>query len=250
MPTVLGGRVRVVASTVALLAIGGVAPGDEPLEAAGPRVFAVLIDAPLPTSSGLTQTLPDGPVTFLADLPADAVEIAAVGDVNLGERVGAAIGAHGADHPWRNVTHVLAQADVAVANLEGTLSRRGTPEPKEFTFRGDPSSAAGMARAGMDVVSVANNHAMDFGRDAFADTLEAVRAHGIEPVGGGANADEACGRSSSSAAAAASRSWPRRGSFRPVGRHARHRRAWRPRTRSERCSTPCAKRARLRTSWW
>ncbi len=95
------------------------------------------------------------------------------------------------DSLWTSAAPLLRAADIAIANLECAISTRGTPEPKEYTFRADPTSVRGLAGAGVDVVSVANNHSLDFGVDAFLDTLRHLRRGGIEPVGGGRDLDSA-----------------------------------------------------------
>jgi Bacterial capsule synthesis protein PGA_cap len=114
---------------------------------------------------------------------------AAAGDVNLGDRVGTGISAYGTRYPWLSVAPVLRRADIAIANLECSVSTRGSPVPgKEFTFRGSPSSLRAMASyAGVDIVTVANNHALDFGRLAFADTLRYAHLYGMKTAGGGRN---------------------------------------------------------------
>ena len=119
------------------------------------------------------------------------LRLAAVGDVTFGNGVRTAIAAHGARYPWLSVAPVLRSADLAVANLEGAVSTRGAPWPgKQYTFRGPPSAlrTAG-SFAGLDAVSVANNHSLDYGRLAFRDTLRHARRSGIAPFGGGADAD-------------------------------------------------------------
>jgi poly-gamma-glutamate synthesis protein (capsule biosynthesis protein) len=117
------------------------------------------------------------------------LRLAAVGDVNLGDRVGTAIATYGARYPWLSVATTLRRADLAIANLECAVSTRGSPVPgKEYTFRGKPSSLRAMAGyAGVDVVSVANNHSLDYGRVAFADTLSHARRFGMRPIGGGSD---------------------------------------------------------------
>lgn len=118
--------------------------------------------------------------------------LAAAGDVTFGDGVAKAIARHGPRWPWRSVAPVLRRADLAVTNLEGAVSARGSPVPKEFTFRGPPRALRAAARfAGIDVVSVANNHSLDYGRLAFRDTLRHARRFGIKPVGGGANLERA-----------------------------------------------------------
>jgi hypothetical protein len=118
------------------------------------------------------------------------LRLAAVGDVTFGDGVRTVIAAYGARYPWLSVAPILRSADLAVANLEGAVSTRGAPWPgKQYTFRGPPSAlrAAG-SYAGLDAVSVANNHSLDYGRLAFRDTLHYARRWDIAPFGGGADA--------------------------------------------------------------
>ena len=88
-------------------------------------------------------------------------------------------------------------ADLCVANLECPVSHRGEPlacklVPGEWAFRVAPETARRCLRAwGVDVVSVANNHTLDYGSLALADTLAVVRAAGIECAGAGGNVKEA-----------------------------------------------------------
>jgi len=133
--------------------------------------------------------------------PPGPVRIVAVGDLMLGTNVKAVIRKHGARHPFRKYRKLLEGADIAFGNLETPLSDRGAPTPgksKEslrnhtnFIFRAPPACAAGLAWAGFDIVSLANNHAMDFGPEALRDTLESLEEAGIAVIGGGANLDRA-----------------------------------------------------------
>jgi len=89
------------------------------------------------------------------------------------------------------LTGLLGDADLAVVNLETTVTDRGTPAPKPYTFRGPAQGLTALRSAGVDVVSIANNHGMDFGEVGLADTLGAARAAGLDLVGGGRDAAEA-----------------------------------------------------------
>jgi hypothetical protein len=114
--------------------------------------------------------------------------LAAAGDVTFGDGVAEAIAAYGPDHPWASVGPLLRSADLATANLEGTVSTRGAPVAKAFTFRGPPAAVRSAAVAGgIDVLTLANNHSLDFGPAAFFDTLALAHQAGIATVGGGAN---------------------------------------------------------------
>lgn len=83
-------------------------------------------------------------------------------------------------------------ADIAVLNNEFTISDRGAPlSGKMYTFRADPAHTALYGELGVDFVTLANNHAYDFGRDAFLDTMDSLRENGVDYAGGGRNAAEA-----------------------------------------------------------
>jgi poly-gamma-glutamate capsule biosynthesis protein CapA/YwtB (metallophosphatase superfamily) len=84
----------------------------------------------------------------------------------------------------------VASADAFVLNLECCISRRGArfPEPrKPFFFRAPPIAARRLAELGVDAVTLANNHALDYGSVALLDTLDHLRAAGILAVGAGPN---------------------------------------------------------------
>jgi poly-gamma-glutamate capsule biosynthesis protein CapA/YwtB (metallophosphatase superfamily) len=143
---------------------------------AAPRRYAVAV------TSG-------GERTEAGSLRVRPVRLAAGGDVTLGDGVATAIERYGPRWPWRSVAPVLRAADVAVVNLETCVSRRGRPWPgKQFTFRGRPRWLRTAANfGGIDIGSLANNHSLDYGRIALADTLAYAKRYGIRTVGGGAN---------------------------------------------------------------
>lgn len=170
---------------VALLA-GGQRLGQT--AAAGDGSFRLRVRAPRAGLHGLT--LESGTALVEAgQLRVRPLVLAAVGDVNLGDRVGLAIGAYGPRYPWVSVAPVLRRADLAVGNLECTVSTRGAPlGGKRYTFRGRPAAlAAAGGFAGLDVVSLANNHSLDYGREAFIDTIRHATRAGISVAGGGSN---------------------------------------------------------------
>ncbi|MET8833498.1 CapA family protein [Micromonospora sp. NPDC004540] len=86
------------------------------------------------------------------------------------------------------ISSTLSAADLAMVNLETAVTTRGAPEPKEFHFRAPASAYDAVKAAGIDVVSIANNHALDYGRAGLADTVDAARAAGVPAVGAGADA--------------------------------------------------------------
>jgi poly-gamma-glutamate capsule biosynthesis protein CapA/YwtB (metallophosphatase superfamily) len=92
------------------------------------------------------------------------------------------------------IAPVLRRADLAMVNLETTVSYRGAPTPgKEYTFRAPPSAFRALEAGGVDVATVANNHGIDYGMTSFLDTLRYAKQYGFPIVGGGHNAAQAYG---------------------------------------------------------
>jgi poly-gamma-glutamate capsule biosynthesis protein CapA/YwtB (metallophosphatase superfamily) len=123
------------------------------------------------------------------------MKLALAGDTMLGRGVADAI-SRGPARPLvaPEVAAAAAEADLFVLNLECCISARGERWPdahKPFFFRAPPEAASLLAGLGVDCVTLANNHALDFGYDALLDTLDHLRAVGIAFVGAGANVAEA-----------------------------------------------------------
>jgi poly-gamma-glutamate synthesis protein (capsule biosynthesis protein) len=95
------------------------------------------------------------------------------------------------------VDDALSAADLTIVNLETSVGTGGVPEPgKRFTFSAGPGALTALAAAGVDVASMANNHALDFGRGRLPSTFRAIRAAAaaedpLAVVGIGRDAEEA-----------------------------------------------------------
>ncbi|MBN6055848.1 CapA family protein [Nonomuraea sp. RK-328] len=90
------------------------------------------------------------------------------------------------------IASVLRRADLAMVNLETAITTGGTPAPgKQFTFRAPASAFTALKAAGVDVVSMANNHGMDYMESGLADSLAAIKKSRFPVVGIGANDTEA-----------------------------------------------------------
>ena len=88
--------------------------------------------------------------------------------------------------------NAIQSADYFAVNEEFPFSLQGEAmEDKQFTFRADPKYVKIFQDLGADIVTVANNHSLDFGRDAFCDTLATLDQAGITRIGGGYNDAEA-----------------------------------------------------------
>jgi poly-gamma-glutamate capsule biosynthesis protein CapA/YwtB (metallophosphatase superfamily) len=114
------------------------------------------------------------------------VRIALAGDTMLGRGVARELERR---PPQSLVEPELAEltrsADLFVLNLECCISERGAPVPKTFNFRAPPSAVETLLHLGVDCVTLANNHALDYGEEALLDTFEHLRAAGIAWAGAG-----------------------------------------------------------------
>lgn len=90
------------------------------------------------------------------------------------------------------IAPVLAGADLAMVNLETAITQRGEPVAgKAYHFRSPAESFVALKAAGVDVVNMANNHALDYGPTGMEDTFDAIASSGIPVVGIGHDAEEA-----------------------------------------------------------
>jgi poly-gamma-glutamate synthesis protein (capsule biosynthesis protein) len=135
---------------------------------------------PTATPSPTTSAPPAGPVE---------ITLAFAGDVHFTERTLKLL--RDPATAFGPVATVLGRADVAMVNLETAVTERGTPEPKRFHFRAPATAFEAIAAAGVDVVTIANNHALDYGRVGLADTLAGAAEAGMPVVGAGIDVTEA-----------------------------------------------------------
>jgi poly-gamma-glutamate synthesis protein (capsule biosynthesis protein) len=86
------------------------------------------------------------------------------------------------------ITSVLKSADFTAVNLETPVTRRGEAQPKTYHFAATPGAFTALRDAGVSLVTMANNHLLDYGQTGLADTLAAARAAHFPYVGAGVNA--------------------------------------------------------------
>ena len=148
------------------------------------RLFPAEDVAALPISDSVSaSTEPEEPIEL---------RLLFAGDIMLSRSVGiAARRAGDPKHPFLKIGEFLRTADIAFANLESPISSRGENVGSIHSFRADPQVVEGLVYAGFDALSFANNHAWDYGRDAFRDTLAILRSNDISPVGAGETYKEA-----------------------------------------------------------
>jgi poly-gamma-glutamate capsule biosynthesis protein CapA/YwtB (metallophosphatase superfamily) len=89
------------------------------------------------------------------------------------------------------LAELMRTADLCVVNLECCISERGEAVPKMFNFRAPPAAVETLVHLGVDCVTLANNHAVDYGIEALLDMFEHLRAAGILWAGAGENVEQA-----------------------------------------------------------
>lgn len=95
------------------------------------------------------------------------------------------------DTAFGKITPHLTDADLTLLNLESAITTRGTAEPKRFHFRAPKRAFDALRAAGVDAVSIANNHTLDYGQVGLLDTLNAAKAADFPVFGAGRDTDEA-----------------------------------------------------------
>ena len=114
------------------------------------------------------------------------VNLLVVGDINLGRKVGQEILKGDNNYAFEYLDERLSQYDITFGNLESQLVDLGgeTQSPtNEYRFAGPPAGADGLKEAGFDIVSIANNHMWDYGRDALFSTIDNLDRAGVKHVG-------------------------------------------------------------------
>jgi poly-gamma-glutamate capsule biosynthesis protein CapA/YwtB (metallophosphatase superfamily) len=127
----------------------------------------------------------------------DAVKLVAVGDVFIGAETQDVGGAWrkttrtDPDTAFPHVSPLFKKADISFFNLESALSEKGKLARAPLGWRSSPRMISGLVSAGFSCANVANNHIMDFGPEAFVDTLDLLNKNKIPYFGGGKNISEA-----------------------------------------------------------
>ncbi len=123
----------------------------------------------------------------LQEVDDQVVHVIAVGDIMLDRSLGFAIEQGQLDYPFDKVAYILDEANNTVGNLESALGDTGQPAPKRYRFRAPVLAAESLALAGFDILSLANNHALDFGAEGLLQGIQLLNAQGIKTVGAGEN---------------------------------------------------------------
>jgi poly-gamma-glutamate capsule biosynthesis protein CapA/YwtB (metallophosphatase superfamily) len=167
------------------------APTEQTTATASPASTPEATTSPRPTT--IQAALESVPVVLHNKIPnptdADATLLFA-GDVTLSDAFADLIGQ---DYDWAFAEmEEYRQADIAMVNLENPLTTATTPLPdKQFNFKADPGSIEVLMRGGVDIVTLANNHAMDYEEPGLVETMEILDRAGIRHIGAGRDITEA-----------------------------------------------------------
>jgi poly-gamma-glutamate capsule biosynthesis protein CapA/YwtB (metallophosphatase superfamily) len=110
-----------------------------------------------------------------------------VGDIMLGGRAKKAVAEFGPDYPFDGVLPLWRRAPIVLGNLEGPFAEKARKQQRNFSYRVDVSLASALSRAGINVVTLANNHLMDCGRSGVLETLDALSKANMFALGAGTN---------------------------------------------------------------
>lgn len=117
------------------------------------------------------------------------VSLLAVGDIMLSREVGESIRERGVDDPFSRIAGYVQSTDIAFGNMENPIVAGPESTEGQMVFHAQPGVENGIANAGFDVVSVANNHTATFGAGALQQTIDSLAAAGVAPVGAGYDRD-------------------------------------------------------------
>ncbi len=108
-----------------------------------------------------------------------------VGDILLSRGVASQIDAKGADYPFANVKQIFLKDSLTIGNLEGPLTEhdQGVYKNRHIVFKASQQLAKTLANNGLNLLSLANNHTMDYGYQGLQDTIKALKEHGLDMVG-------------------------------------------------------------------
>ena len=182
VPTVL------VAVVVALTGCQAASPAPAATSSAASGTSGTTPATPPGTAATTPAATPAAPGTTTAATDPGTLTMAFAGDVHFEDYLAPlARDPHGLEELQTS----LGAADLAMVNLETAITERGTKIGKEFHFRAPASALETIKNAGIDAVSMANNHGVDYGPVGLKDTLAAKQASPVPIVGIGKDEEEA-----------------------------------------------------------
>jgi poly-gamma-glutamate synthesis protein (capsule biosynthesis protein) len=122
---------------------------------------------------------------------ASTITITAAGDLMLGSWTQDVIKSFGYEYPFQNIDTIFKDADLVFANLEAPFGSKGQAFPKTYSFQVRPDLINVLTSGRLNLVSIANNHIMDFGIESLIETMNLLRENNIWFAGAGLNLSKA-----------------------------------------------------------
>ena len=129
-----------------------------------------------------------------------SISLIAVGDIAFSERIERCIKEHGHDYPFRNIKSIISSGDLLFGNLESPITDASVRNESHYSkltddqvlgnrvyLKASPSVIGSLKAARFSVLSIANNHILDYQRQGLIDTISNLSEAGISPVGAGLN---------------------------------------------------------------
>ncbi|MCK6592866.1 MAG: CapA family protein [Polyangiaceae bacterium] len=164
--------------------------GDDPALAEPEKVATPALESPppAPLAEPILKEGSGNTAQWIEPADPDEFTLIAGGDVCFGREVGQRLLQDPAYDPFAAVAPLFSRADMRFVNLESQLSDQGGETQSKLhplVFTGPPAGADALARAGIQIVSTANNHMWDYGERAFFETLANLRRAGVAYAGAG-----------------------------------------------------------------
>jgi len=108
-----------------------------------------------------------------------------VGDILLSRGVASQIETKGVDYPFANVKEMFLEDSLTIGNLEGPLTEndQGVYKNRHIVFKASPQLANTLENNGLNLLTLANNHSMDYGYQGLQDTIKALKEQGLDIMG-------------------------------------------------------------------
>lgn len=149
-------------------------------------------DPPIESSEATSTSSSEiAEVTIPSTVASGVVRIAFGGDTFMDMMFAEYSNLYGVTYPWEDIAPIFQNSDIGFVNLETSVSTQGsTTKPEGYGFRTSPDKLEGYHFAGINAVSGANNHVIDFGRIALADTMYYLNEYDIKYTGIGSNLED------------------------------------------------------------
>ena len=171
-----------------LLILGSGCRNTAPVVTSTPTALPPVLTVTIPRPTGApSPTQPPTPSPVATPIQSGQVILLAVGDIMLARTVGEQVLAKGPGIVFAGVQSVLDAADLRVGNLECAITDLGVPTQKSYTLKAPPATAAALSLGKFDLLSLANNHAMDYGFQGLLEAQKTLSKYGIASVGAGAD---------------------------------------------------------------